>query len=295
MSNIRRALISVSEKSGIVEFARFLQSRGVEIISTGGTARILAENGIRVVEVSDYTGFPEMLDGRLKTLHPKIHGGVLAQRDRQAHLEAMNEHGIEPIDLVVVNLYPFEQAVARRDCTLEQAIENIDIGGPTLLRAAAKNHAFVTVVVDHDDFGIVTAEMKAHGGAVSDATRFALAVKAFEHTARYDGAIANYLGKVEPGGVRAQFSHTFNTQFIKAQDMRYGENPHQRAAFYREQAPAEACIATAVQLQGKELSFNNIADTDRKRIITGWVSGSPKRQLYSRTFGVPSAPIMRPA
>ncbi|MDA8363142.1 MAG: bifunctional phosphoribosylaminoimidazolecarboxamide formyltransferase/IMP cyclohydrolase [Gammaproteobacteria bacterium] len=262
MSNIRRALISVSEKSGIAEFARFLQSRGVEIISTGGTARTLAENGIRVVEVSDYTGFPEMLDGRLKTLHPRIHGGVLAQRDRQAHLEAMDEHGIEPIDLVVVNLYPFEQAVARRDCTLKQAIENIDIGGPTLLRAAAKNHAFVTVVVDHADFGIVTAEMKAHGGAVSDATRFALAVKAFEHTARYDGAIANYLGTVEPGGVRAQFPRTFNTQFIKAQDMRYGENPHQQAAFYREQAPAEACIATAVQLQGKELSFNNIADTD---------------------------------
>ena len=262
MSIIKRALISVSEKTGIVEFARFLLSREVEIISTGGTARLLADNGIKVTEVSDYTGFPEMLDGRLKTLHPRIHGGVLGRRDLQSHLQAMERYGIQPIDLVVVNLYPFEQTVARSDCTLDLAIENIDIGGPTLLRAAAKNHAAVTVVVDNADFRVVIEEMKAHSGALTDGTRFALAVKAFEHTARYDGAIANYLGTLEPGGGHARFPRTFNTQFVKAQDMRYGENPHQQAAFYREQAPAEACIATAVQLQGKELSFNNIADTD---------------------------------
>ncbi|MHB8345621.1 MAG: bifunctional phosphoribosylaminoimidazolecarboxamide formyltransferase/IMP cyclohydrolase [Acidiferrobacterales bacterium] len=262
MSIIKRALISVSDKTGIVEFARFLQSRKVEIISTGGTARLLADNGVQVTEVSDYTGFPEMLDGRLKTLHPKIHGGVLARRDQQSHLQAMERHGIHPIDLVVVNLYPFEQTVARSDCTLNLAIENIDIGGPTLLRAAAKNHAAVTVVVDNADFGVVREEMKAHDGMLTAATRFALAVKAFEHTARYDGAIANYLGTMEPGGGRARFPQTFNAQFVKAQDMRYGENPHQQAAFYRELAPVEACIATAAQLQGKELSFNNIADTD---------------------------------
>ncbi len=262
MSIIKRALISVSEKTGIVEFARFLLCREVEIISTGGTARLLADNGIKVTEVSDYTGFPEMLDGRLKTLHPRIHGGVLGRRDLQSHLQAMERHGIQPIDLVVVNLYPFEQTVARSDCTLDLAIENIDIGGPTLLRAAAKNHAAVTVVVDNADFRVVIEEMKAHSGALTDGTRFALAVKAFEHTARYDGAIANYLGTLEPGGGHTRFPRTFNAQFVKAQDMRYGENPHQQAAFYREQAPAEACIATATQLQGKELSFNNIADTD---------------------------------
>ena len=262
MSIIKRALISVSEKTGIVEFARFLLSREVEIISTGGTARLLADNCIKVTEVSDYTGFPEMLDGRLKTLHPRIHGGVLGRRDLQSHLQAMERYGIQPIDLVVVNLYPFEQTVARSDCTLDLAIENIDIGGPTLLRAAAKNHAAVTVVVDNADFRVVIEEMKAHSGALTDGTRFALAVKAFEHTARYDGAIANYLGTLEPGGGHTRFPRTFNAQFVKAQDMRYGENPHQQAAFYREQAPAEACIATAVQLQGKELSFNNIADTD---------------------------------
>ena len=262
MSIIKRALISVSEKAGIVEFARFLLSREVEIISTGGTARLLADNGIKVTEASDYTGFPEMLDGRLKTLHPRIHGGVLGRRDLQSHLQAMERYGIQPIDLVVVNLYPFEQTVARRDCTLDLAIENIDIGGPTLLRAAAKNHAAVTVVVDNADFRVVIEEMKAYGGALTDGTRFALAVKAFEHTARYDGAIANYLGTLEPGGGCTRFPRTFNTQFVKVQDMRYGENPHQQAAFYREHVPAEACIATAAQLQGKELSFNNIADTD---------------------------------
>ncbi len=262
MAIIKRALISVSEKTGIIALARFLRSYNVEIISTGGTARLLADNDVEVIEVSDYTGFPEMLDGRLKTLHPRIHGGVLGRRDLQSHRQAMEAHGIPPIDLVVVNLYPFEQTVARKDCGLELAIENIDIGGPTLLRAAAKNHSAVTVVVDNADFDIVLEEMKAHGGSVTDATRFALAVKAFEHTARYDGAIANYLGAIEPGGIRTRFPRTFNTQLVKVQDMRYGENPHQQAAFYRERAPAEACIVTTTQLQGKELSFNNVADTD---------------------------------
>ncbi|MDA8421115.1 MAG: bifunctional phosphoribosylaminoimidazolecarboxamide formyltransferase/IMP cyclohydrolase [Pseudomonadota bacterium] len=262
MSNIKRALISVSDKTGIVEFARFLGSRGVEIISTGGTAKLLSDSGVRVTEVSDYTGFPEMLDGRLKTLHPRIHGGVLGRRDLPGHLQAMEEHHILPIDLVVVNLYPFERTVARTDCTLDMAIENVDIGGPTLLRAAAKNYSAVTVVVDAADFARVRAEMEAAGGTVSGATRFALAAKAFEHTARYDGAIANYLGAIAPDGGHLRFPQTFSSQFIKVQDMRYGENPHQQAAFYREYAPEAACVATATQLQGKELSFNNIADTD---------------------------------
>ena len=262
MSKIKRALISVSAKSGLAEFARALHVAGVEIISTGGTAKLLQDNGIPVTEVSDYTGFPEMLDGRLKTLHPMIHGGILGRRDLESHRQAMELHGIRPIDMVVVNLYPFEQTIARKDCSLELAIENIDIGGPTLLRAAAKNHVAITVIVDSGDYNAVLEEMKAHAGSVSDATRFRLAVKAFEHTARYDGAIANYLGTLQPDGNRLRFPETFNSQFVKVQDMRYGENPHQQAAFYRENDPAEVCVATATQLQGKELSFNNVADTD---------------------------------
>jgi phosphoribosylaminoimidazolecarboxamide formyltransferase/IMP cyclohydrolase len=262
MIPIKRALVSVSEKTGVLDFARALAAAGVEILSTGGTAQLLAQNGIAVIEVSDYTGFPEMLDGRVKTLHPRIHGGVLGRRDLPAHVETMRAHHILPIDLVVVNLYPFEQTIARADCTFEQAVENIDIGGPTLLRAAAKNHAAVTVVVDSADYAAVLAEMQENGGAVSDALRFRLATKAFEHTARYDGAIANYLGALNDNGARSPFPRTFNTQFAKAQEMRYGENPHQRAAFYVEPRPAEACVATARQLHGKELSFNNIADTD---------------------------------
>jgi phosphoribosylaminoimidazolecarboxamide formyltransferase/IMP cyclohydrolase len=260
MNKIQRALISVSDKAGIVEFARGLHALGIEILSTGGTARLLAEAGIPVVEVSDYTGFPEMMDGRVKTLHPKVHGGILARRGIDEAVMARN--GIEPIDMVVVNLYPFEQTVARVDCDLATAIENIDIGGPTMLRAAAKNHAAVTVLVDSADYEPVLAELRQHGGAVTDATRFALAVKTFEHTARYDGAIANYLGGIEPGGGHGPFPRTLNLQFRRAQSMRYGENPHQRAAFYIEQAPAEASVATARQLQGKELSYNNVADTD---------------------------------
>jgi phosphoribosylaminoimidazolecarboxamide formyltransferase/IMP cyclohydrolase len=260
MNKVQRALISVSDKSGIVEFARELRALGIEILSTGGTARLLADAGIAVVEVSDYTGFPEMMDGRVKTLHPKVHGGILARRGIDEPVMASN--GIAPIDMVVVNLYPFEQTVARADCDLATAIENIDIGGPTMLRAAAKNHAAVTVLVDSADYDPVLAELRQHSGAVTDATRFALAVKTFEHTARYDGAIANYLGSITPGAGHEPFPRTLNFQFRRAQTMRYGENPHQRAAFYVEPAPAEASVATARQLQGKELSYNNVADTD---------------------------------
>ncbi|MEJ2380366.1 MAG: bifunctional phosphoribosylaminoimidazolecarboxamide formyltransferase/IMP cyclohydrolase [Gammaproteobacteria bacterium] len=260
MSKIERALISVSDKTGIVEFARELRRMGVEILSTGGTAKLLADNGIAVVEVSDYTGFPEMMDGRLKTLHPRIHGGLLGRRGTDDAV--MQEHDIQPIGLVVVNLYPFEQTVAKPDCDLALAIENIDIGGPTMLRAAAKNHAAVAVVVDTQDYAPVLAEMQANGGALGDATRFSLAVKTFEHTARYDGVIANYLGTIGADGHPEGFPRTYNVQFLKSQEMRYGENPHQKAAFYVEREPGEACVATAGQIQGKELSYNNIADTD---------------------------------
>ncbi len=257
---ITRALISVSDKNGIVPFAQKLVSHGVEILSTGGTARLLADNGIPVIEVSDHTGFPEMMDGRVKTLHPKIHGGLLGRRGTDDAV--MTEHDIPPIDLVVVNLYPFEQTVANPDCDLATAIENIDIGGPTMLRAAAKNHAAVTVVVDAGDYERVLSEMADNDGAVSDATRFDLAVKTFEHTAHYDGAIANYLGRIGADGERSHFPRTFNSQYIKVQEMRYGENPHQNGAFYAEAEAVEGTIASARQIQGKELSYNNIGDTD---------------------------------
>jgi len=260
MPPIRRALISVSDKTGLVDFARGLADRGVELLSTGGTARLLTEQDIPVVEVSDYTGFPEMMGGRVKTLHPRIHGGILGRRGVDDLV--MRENEIRPIDLVVVNLYPFEQAVADPDCTLETAIENIDIGGPTLLRAAAKNHSAVTVVVDAADYEKVLNEMAAHAGAVTDATRYALAAKVFEHTARYDGAIANHLGRRGADGTREHFPRTLTMQFRRQQAMRYGENPHQQAAFYVEHQVSEVSVATARQLQGKELSYNNIADTD---------------------------------
>ena len=261
MAKITRALISVSDKTGIAEFAQQLHDQfGIEILSTGGTAKLLAEKGIPVVEVSSYTGFPEMMDGRVKTLHPKIHGGLLGRRGKDEAV--MAEHDIPPIDMVVVNLYPFEQTIAKPDCDLATAIENIDIGGPTMLRAAAKNHTAVTVVVDANDYARVLEEMTKHSGAVSDATRFDLAVKTFEHTARYDGAIANYLGTIQADGSKVTFPRTFNSQFHKTQEMRYGENPHQNAAFYVEANQVEASVATARQLQGKELSFNNIGDTD---------------------------------
>jgi phosphoribosylaminoimidazolecarboxamide formyltransferase/IMP cyclohydrolase len=260
MHPIRRALISVSDKTGLVDFARELAAKGVEILTTGGTARLLTDNDIPVTEVSDYTGFPEMMAGRVKTLHPRIHGGILGRRGVDEGV--MRENGIKPIDLVVVNLYPFERTVADPDCDLPTAIENIDIGGPTLLRAAAKNHAAVTVVVDAADYARVLAQMEANGGAVTDATRFDLAVKTFEHTARYDGAIANYLGRRVDDEGAAVFPRTLTMQFERRQAMRYGENPHQKAAFYAEHRVTEVSVATARQLQGKELSYNNIADTD---------------------------------
>ena len=260
MSAVARALISVSDKTGIVELARALHALGIEVLSTGGTAGRIRDAGVPVIEVSYYTGYPEMMDGRVKTLHPKIHGGLLARRDVDA--DAMREHGIAGIDLLVVNLYPFEQTVANPDCDLATAVENIDIGGPAMLRAAAKNHAWVTVVVDANDYDAVLEELRADG-TVTPATRFRLAAKAFEHTARYDGAIAGYLGARDgTDAPAAAFPRTLNLQYAKSQEMRYGENPHQRAAFYVERAGAEASVATAKQLQGKALSFNNVADTD---------------------------------
>ena len=259
MPSIRRALISVSDKNGIIDFARQLSALNIEILSTGGTAKILTENNIKVIEVSDYTGFPEMMDGRVKTLHPKIHGGILGRRGMDDDVMKNNE--IKPIDLIVVNLYPFEATVANPDCDLATAIENIDIGGPTMLRAAAKNHKDITVVVDADDYQIILDEMAENNGQVSAQTRFKLALKTFEHTAAYDGAIANYLGCRVDNKV-SDFPRTFNLQVSQVQTMRYGENPHQKAAFYIEKNPAKGCIASAKQLQGKELSYNNIGDTD---------------------------------
>ncbi|WMN55643.1 bifunctional phosphoribosylaminoimidazolecarboxamide formyltransferase/IMP cyclohydrolase [Vibrio fluvialis] len=264
---IRRALISVSDKTGIVEFAKALSERGVDILSTGGTARLLAEQGIAVTEVSDYTGFPEMMDGRVKTLHPKVHGGILGRRGQDD--EVMNTHAINPIDMVVVNLYPFAQTVANPNCTLADAVENIDIGGPTMVRSAAKNHKDVTIIVNASDYDRVIAEMDANEKSLTLDTRFDLAIAAFEHTAAYDGMIANYFGTMVPsygenkeGDEASKFPRTFNQQFIKKQDMRYGENSHQDAAFYVETNPEEASVSTARQIQGKALSYNNIADTD---------------------------------
>ena len=254
---IRRALISVSDKQGIVEFAQQLSKLGVEILSTGGTFKLLNDAGIAAIEVSDYTGFPEMMDGRVKTLHPKIHGGILGRRGQDDAI--MAQHGIHGIDLVVVNFYLFKTTIERDDCTLDMAIENIDIGGPTMVRSAAKNNKHVAIVVNSDDYTSILEELTASGG-LSQTTRTDLACKAFEHTAMYDGAIANYLGAQLD--TSSKFPRTFNTQLKKVQDMRYGENPHQNAAFYIEHEPKEASVATAHQVQGKALSFNNIADTD---------------------------------
>ncbi|HEY4372398.1 MAG TPA: bifunctional phosphoribosylaminoimidazolecarboxamide formyltransferase/IMP cyclohydrolase [Burkholderiales bacterium] len=261
---IQQALLSVSDKTGILEFARALHSMGVKLLSTGGTAKLLRDNQVPVTEVSDYTGFPEMLDGRVKTLHPKIHGGLLGRRSLPAHVAKMKEHGIENIDLVVVNLYPFTQTIAKADCTLEDAIENIDIGGPTMIRAAAKNWEDVTVVVDPADYARVLDEMKTAKDTTRE-TRFALAAKVYTHTAAYDGAISNYLTSLAapvPQPERGAFPQKLNLQFTKVQEMRYGENPHQSAAFYRDAIPAAGSLSAYTQLQGKELSYNNIADAD---------------------------------
>lgn len=267
---IKRALLSVSDKTGIVEFAQHLAQNGVDLLSTGGTAKLLAENGIKVTEVSDYTGHPEIMDGRVKTLHPKVHGGILARRGMDEAV--MGENDISAIDIVVVNLYPFANTVANEDCTLEDAIENIDIGGPTMVRAAAKNHKDVTIVVNAGDYDRVIAEMNANNGSLTYKTRFDLAIAAYEHTAAYDGMIANYFGQMLPsygeteGEVdfdnKRKFPRTVNSQFIKKQELRYGENSHQDAAFYVEANPEEASVSTATQVQGKALSYNNIADTD---------------------------------
>ncbi len=262
------ALISVSDKSGVLEFARALHAMGVKLLSTGGTARMLAEAELPVTEVAEVTGFPEMLDGRVKTLHPRIHGGLLARRDSPAHMAALAEHGIGTIDLLVVNLYPFAQATARTDCTLEDAIENIDIGGPAMLRAAAKNWADVGVVIDPGDYPLVLRELEA--GGLSRQTKFALAKKVFAHTSAYDGMITNYLTALQPGAeeaaaavpVREPFPAVYTLQLTKTQDMRYGENPHQSAAFYRDARPLPGTLAGWSQIQGKALSYNNIADAD---------------------------------
>jgi phosphoribosylaminoimidazolecarboxamide formyltransferase/IMP cyclohydrolase len=257
----RTALISLSDKSGAVEFARALTQLGFTLLSTGGTARQLAEAGLAVTEVAQVTGFPEMLDGRVKTLHPKIHGGLLARRDDPAHMATIAEHGIAPIDIVAINLYPFSETVARPDCSLADAIENIDIGGPAMLRSAAKNHAAVTVLVDPRDYSRVLEELRG-AGQVGAATRFALATKAFAHTAAYDGAISGYLSSIGPEGQRSEFPRILTRQWHMLQDMRYGENPHQHAAFYRDAKVGSGLLAAYRQVQGKELSFNNVVDAD---------------------------------
>lgn len=259
------ALLSVSDKTGILEFARELHALKVKLLSTGGTAKLLMDAGLPVTEVADHTGFPEMLDGRVKTLHPKIHGGLLARRDLPAHVAAIQEHGIAPIDLLVVNLYPFEATVAKPGCTLEDAIENIDIGGPAMVRSAAKNWKDVAVLTDASQYAQVVAELKA-GGGISKETKFALSIAAFNRIAQYDGAISDYLSSLQPDGAGGHAQSAFpaqsNGRFVKLQDLRYGENPHQAAAFYRDLSPAPGSLVTAQQLQGKELSFNNIADAD---------------------------------
>lgn len=262
---IQSALISVSDKTGLVEFAKELAAMNVSILSTGGTAELLKKNGIAVTEVADYTGFPEMMDGRVKTLHPKVHGGILARRDMASHMDAIAKHGINTIDMVVVNLYPFQQTVAKADCTLEDAIENIDIGGPAMLRSAAKNYKDVAVVCDPADYADIIAEMKKNDGSLSTDTKFELSKKTFSHTAQYDGAIANYMSSLKADKKhqnRKAYPEILNLQFEKVQDMRYGENPHQSAAFYREKDIEPGTLASYRQLQGKELSYNNISDAD---------------------------------
>ena len=268
--NVTQALISVSDKRGVLDFARELSALGIKLLSTGGTASLLREAGLPVTDVSEHTGFPEMLDGRVKTLHPKVHGGILARRDLAEHMDTIAAHDIGRIDLVVVNLYPFQQTVAKPDCTLEDAIENIDIGGPTMVRAAAKNHGNeqggVGIVTDPEDYGCIVEELKTNAGKLSHKTRFALAVKAFTHTARYDSAISNYLTALvtnAAGDVSLQtYPERLQLAFDKVQDLRYGENPHQTAAFYRQPGAPEGGVAGYTQLQGKELSYNNIADAD---------------------------------
>jgi phosphoribosylaminoimidazolecarboxamide formyltransferase / IMP cyclohydrolase len=259
---ITRALLSVSNKSGLLEFAKTLAALGVELLSTGGTAKLIRDAGLKVIDVGDYTGFPEMLDGRVKTLHPKVHGGILANRLLSEHMSAVEAAKIPLIDLVVVNLYPFRETVAKPGCSLEDAIENIDIGGPTMVRAAAKNWEGVAIVVDAADYSTLAEELRANAGALSRKTRFALAKKAFTHTAAYDAAIGNYLTCRELEGEPRAYPDVLTMQWTKAQDMRYGENPHQSAAFYRDETSAAGSLSQYTQLQGKELSYNNVGDAD---------------------------------
>jgi phosphoribosylaminoimidazolecarboxamide formyltransferase/IMP cyclohydrolase len=262
---IQTALISVSDKSGIIPFAKALHDLGIRLISTGGTAKLLSENQIPVIEVSSLTNFPEMLDGRVKTLHPAVHGGLLARRDNPAHMQALKDHHIDTIDMLVINLYPFEKTISQSKCSFEEAIENIDIGGPAMLRAAAKNHQDVTVLISPEDYASVLEEMKTHHCVVSFATNLRLAKKVFAHTAQYDGAIANYLSSLPPSQEhqdRSIFPQTLHLGFNQVQELRYGENPHQAAAFYQDIKPVAGALASYHQLQGKELSFNNIADAD---------------------------------
>ena len=282
------ALLSVSDKTGILEFAQALDALGIKLLSTGGTAKLLADAGLPVTEVADHTGFPEMLDGRVKTLHPKIHGGLLARRDLPAHVAAIQEHGIDTIDLLVVNLYPFESTVAKPGCTLEDAIENIDIGGPAMVRSAAKNWKDVGVLTDASQYPAALAELKADG-KLSDKTKFAFSVAAFNRIADYDGAISDYLSAIDfdashgqAAPTRSMFPAQSNGRFVKLQDLRYGENPHQQAAFYRDLYPAPGSLVTAKQLQGKELSYNNIADAD-----AAWEC--------VKTFDVPACVIVKHA
>lgn len=255
----KRALVSVSDKTGVVEFVKGLLEQGIEVISTGGTKKLLEENGLQVIGISEVTGFPEIMDGRVKTLHPNIHGGLLAVRDNETHVTQMNELGMEPIDFVVVNLYPFKETIAKPDVTFADAIENIDIGGPTMIRSAAKNHKFVSVIVDPVDYDIVLAELKENG-EVAEETKRKLAAKVFRHTAAYDALISNYL--TEQMGEESP--ETLTVTFEKKQDLRYGENPHQKATFYKAPFAATSSVAYAEQLHGKELSYNNINDADAK-------------------------------
>ncbi|RZL31768.1 MAG: bifunctional phosphoribosylaminoimidazolecarboxamide formyltransferase/IMP cyclohydrolase [Rubrivivax sp.] len=255
------ALLSVSDKTGILEFARELHALGAKLLSTGGTAKLLADAGLPVTEVAEHTGFPEMMDGRVKTLHPKIHGGLLARSDLAEHVAAMDKHGITRIDILAVNLYPFEATVAKPGCTLEDAIENIDIGGPAMVRSAAKNWKDVTVLTDAAQYAAVLAELKADG-RTSDKTRFAASIAAFNRIAQYDAAISSYLSALQEDGSKAEYPAQMNSTFVKVQDLRYGENSHQSAALYRDLFPAPGSLVTGRQLQGKELSYNNIADAD---------------------------------
>jgi phosphoribosylaminoimidazolecarboxamide formyltransferase/IMP cyclohydrolase len=261
MAKVTRALISVSHKEGVLDLARELAKLGIEILSTGGTAKMLRDGGVPVKDVSEFTGFPEMLDGRVKTLHPKVHGGILGRRSNPEHVKQMQQHGIQPIDLVVVNLYPFEQTVAKPGCTREDAIENIDIGGPAMLRSAAKNYTDVAVICSSRDYGRVLEEIRKTG-EVSLKTRFELCRTVFLHTARYDSAISAWLNNQVPDDEKTRFPNILTLQFEKVQNLRYGENPHQQGAFYREFGVTEPCVAHASQLQGKEMSFNNYLDAN---------------------------------